>query len=182
MSTTINVENKNDINAIKQELENFYLSFIGTDELDEIEIILSKYRLYGLIPSQDCLAETIYWNQKHLALRLMDEPYCIEPDVACLSYAIKNQNHDLIQKLLDIGVEVEYCCLQYAITACNIKLVTYFIDELNIPVDSELDWDIEDTPQLQDEFSPEERINRNKIIKNIIERALENEDSDDDSE
>jgi hypothetical protein len=180
MSTTINVENKNDINSIKQALEDLYYEAITKDELDlnQIEIILSKYRLFGLIPSQDCLSETIYWNHKHLALRLMDEPYCIEPDVACLSYSIKNQDHDLIEKLLELDIEVEYCCLQYAITACNIKLVTYFIEELNVPVDSELEWDIENNPQPHDDFSPEERINRNKIIKNIIERNVEDSDSE----
>ena len=176
-TTTINVENKNDINSIKEALEDLYNEAITTHELDlnEIEIILSKYRLFGLIPSQDCLAETICCNHKDLALRLMDEPYCIEPDVACLSYAIENQDHELIQKFLELGVEVEYCCLQYAITACNIKLITYFIEELKIPVDSELEWDIENNPQPQDEFSPDERINRNKIIKNIIERNLDDD-------
>jgi hypothetical protein len=38
-----------------------------------------------------------------------------------------------------------------------------------------LKWDIENKPQPFDDFSPNERINRNKIIKNIIERNIENE-------
>jgi hypothetical protein len=148
------------------ELEEAYIDAVMDGQFDEAEAILNNP---DFVPSQHCLSETIYQDCMPLVRRLLS---LVEPDDACLAYAIMNQRHSLVRTILARDIEVTIASLQYAISACNIKMVKYLLYTRNVDISTELLWDLEDDPQPKDNFSPEIRLRRNKIIKAMLNRSL----------
>lgn len=180
-----------------RKLVHSFLDAIENDDFDKIEKLLEKklpdpnehLRITIFNPSVSCLSECIWHLQKHqyvndpinyvkykeLTMRLLSAPYFIKPDDNCLCYAIMNQQHDLIN-LFITRYRRELNCdentLQYAISACNVKMVRYLLFKYRVPIDPELFEYIYDEKQSEDEFPIEERTKRNRIIRRLIKQAL----------
>ena len=147
-------------------LEEKYINAVMENNFEKAEEILDKP---DFTPTLHCLSETIYQNNMRLTRRIMST---VEPDDACLAYAIMNHRHSLIKTILSKNIEITQASLQYAITACNIKMVKYLLYDCNLGISTEILWDIEDEPQPEDNFSPEIRLRRNRIIKTMLNKVL----------
>jgi hypothetical protein len=182
-------------------LENEFFDAMHADDFDKIEEILNKrvpnpeerLRVTKYRPSIRCLSECIWNLQKHqyinnpihhpityikykdLVMRLLSAPYFIKPDDTCLCYAIMNQEHDLIHMFVTRYRRSLNCnenTLQYAISACNVKMVRFLLFKYRVPIDDDLLNFIETDKQTEDDFPIEERRKRNIIIRRMIKKAL----------
>ena len=178
-------------------LENEFFDAMEADNFDKIEEILNKrvpnpeehLRVTKYCPSIRCLSECIWNLQKHqyinnpityikykdLVMRLLSAPYFIKPDDTCLCYAIMNQEHELIHMIVTRYKRYLNCdenTLQYAISACNVKMVRFLLFKYRVPIDEELLDFIEVDKQTEDDFPIEERGKRNIMIRRMIKKAL----------
>ena len=147
-------------------LEEKYIDAVMEHDFEKAEAILDNS---NFTPTLHCLSETIYQNNMRLTRRIMET---VEPDDSCLAYAIMNQRHSLIKTILSKNIEVTPASLQYAITACNIKMVKYLLNDCNLDISTEILWDLENNAQPEDNFSPQIRLRRNRIIKSMLHKVL----------
>ena len=162
-------------------LENKMIDAIMASDFITIKRILNttcrhphlRYRVMRFQPSPSCLSEAIYQRLDVLVKRFLAPPYFVVPSEDCLTYAVRAQRRDWIRMFMRrYRIEPNESTLRYAVTACNIKMVKYLLENPSIGLDEDLYEEIFDTPQEYDPFSVEVRVARNRIIRKLIRRAI----------
>ncbi len=168
-------QTKHSTMALYQHLHQRCLEAIEDGDLGEVQRILrtrtpSTARFQ---PTSALLAEALYHNHTFLVRTLLGFPYFVFPNEACLAYALKHNQHDLVKLFLKrYRVEPSEASLAYAISACNVPMVKYLIRKRGVPVHEDLYDDLYDDPEEADDFSPSERLARNHTIRRILRKAL----------
>lgn len=135
-----------------------------------------RYKVCKFIPSPSCLSEAIYRTHFDFAKRLLGFPYFVIPDEGALAYSIYTNQHSLTELFLRrYRVKPTEATLQYAISACNVRIVKYLVNVRQVPLDYELLEEIYEKPEPHDDFPVEERLKRNRIIRRFLKRVFREE-------